>query len=181
MVRKGYFVGFKDMLKEVLKIASAGSLFVLTLAAPSLAQVDACDDFLMRHNRRDITPSAISFGSATLNGELKQRVTITAKHVGEVAFVGKKPIAIVVDGKLAHTSTPDRIDPGQSVVFQLYFDKGTFPIIGSYKVSIDVNRTAGQWGCAVFSNDTKTLSNGVIIKPFPLPRPPLIPLEGLNP
>lgn len=165
---------------DVLNVCSAVLLMLASTVSPSLAQVDACDDYLLRHNRRDLVPHSISLGNEVVGGVTKQRVTITVKNVGERDLEGgPKPIAISINGITASTSTPARIRAGESVALPLYFAKGTFPIIGSFPVKIDLNRTAGQWGCAVFTNDTKTLSNGVIIRP--IPRPPIFngPSDGI--
>jgi len=147
-------------------------LMLASIASPSLAQVDACDDYLLRHNRRDLVPQSISLGNTTVDGVIKQRVTVSVKNVGDRDLEGgPKPIAVSISGRTASASTPARIRAGESVPLLFYFSKGTFPIIGSFSVKIDLNKTAGQWGCAVFSNDEKTLSNGVIIRP--IPRPPI--------
>lgn len=151
-------------MKGVIK-----SLLFLLLGTLPSGEVKAqeCDDYISRHYRQDIAPESISISKASLFGAPLQKVTVGVRNWGEVDLNGCEDTActagfyriyISINGREASTYLPYVIPSGGAAALSLYYPDGTFSQCGSYTVSIDTRRSAGQWGCGVYWNDTKSLS-----------------------
>ena len=127
------------------------------------ADVDDCDDYLMRHYRRDLKPVAVIFSNKKYSPVPMTDLKLKVKNVGEVAIGSDtEPKSIKVDfgaGIVRTGSYSGKIQPGASRVINMgHSGQGIFSHCQKRTIQMDITRTAGQWGCQCFANDTEQVT-----------------------
>jgi len=139
-------------------------IFVLTSIA--LADPNSCDDSLSRHSKMDLVPLWLEFRNITNGGDVEpeyQFVTLSVENIGqrsvsrETATGEDKRMLVAIDGIERWVEFHGGVPPNVGLGFNLTLPKNTLSHCQEIRVQIDMNHTAGQWGCQVWNNDTKFL------------------------
>jgi hypothetical protein len=156
---------------SVLNAALLASLALAALPVQGLAQDDACDDYVARHYRKDLVLEAMQVTEVARAGDFGpfQDVLLTVRNAGDVeldatvpcddprgCFVTTKAIAAKIGSATAHSWMPASIPQGGTAQIFFRLNAGTLRKC-SQTVTLDVQRSAGQWGCNVFSNDVSKI------------------------
>lgn len=135
-------------------------LTVLAATGQAFANVDSCDDYISRHYRKDLMPVHIQFQEKNLMGDIYTEHTaikLFIKNVGEVNMSKSKiPMRVRINGRLMKGYLYGGVASGHWKVLNVITKGHNFlRHCRKAKVQIDLGRQAGQWGCAVFDNDSK--------------------------
>jgi hypothetical protein len=133
----------------------------------SFADVNDCDDYLLRHYRKDLVLTKISFVNKTHMGDINfphQQIKLFIKNKGEIDFNSIptdngqwRDLYVRINGILEKTRFKIPLDSDQSTIVYTNLKPSSLKRCSKTTVQIDVGHTAKQWGCQVWNNDTKTL------------------------
>ncbi len=159
-------------------------IFILLWPLSALANPNACDDYINRHYKKDLVAQALQFqNQKTRAGRVYQDVKITLKNQGQVDMnalssetSNRRTMKVRINGIQRNLSFSIPFDSGTTQVVTLRMPARTLSHCKDAEVAIDLDHTAGQWGCQVWNNDVKQIKAYIprkICPRFPLPRLPL--------
>lgn len=139
-------------------------LFVSLCASSAFGNSNACDDYLMRHYRKNLKPISITYQNKDYMGDIyfpHQAVSLKVKSMGEVAFPatasGFKPISVKVGSQSQGTQVPVPIPSGTEKFIKFNLAPNTLKHCQNATVTIDTLHNVGQWGCLVWNDDSSVL------------------------
>ena len=161
---------------------------LLALAAPlAHAGDDSCDDYYKRHNKADLTASAVSVTNIARVHDIPayQNLAVTIRNVGNLRIgeLDTSPvphaneIAVDVKGRRFIGALPAPLEAGGATTVNFLVPAKFFANCETIAVRIDATRAAGQFGCNCYANDDASFRFVQIVGReacfHVIPRPPL--------
>lgn len=139
------------------RLAVAASIVGATFAGIARADGDPlCIDYFYRHLRKDLRVEAITFHEVE-HGYQEGHVQI--KNWGEVAMPGDpargRMIRLKIGVHAAEGHLVEGLAPLATTDVRIFLNPNVLQPCDVVTIALDTRKTAGQWGCAVFSNDVR--------------------------
>jgi hypothetical protein len=130
------------------------------------AGVNDCDDYLQRHYKKDLVVKKLSFSNRTIMGDIQfphQVLKLTIRNQGQEDFTlnatsyNWRSMKIKVNGVKRRVQFRLPLYSASETTVYATLPPRTLTNCKSSTVQIDLEHTAGQWGCQVWNNDSKTM------------------------
>lgn len=137
------------------------ALAFLGMSQAAIAQdnfPNSCDDYIMRHYKRDLVAQSVSFKEKNVAGAYQQ-VSLVVKNIGNqtITGTGKVLMHVKINGVTRGLYVSRPWASNETRTLQMAFPMGTLKACQSASIHIDVNHTVGQFGCQTWNNDKKDL------------------------
>lgn len=163
-------------MKHLLVLASLG------MAMAAVAAPDSCDDYVSRHYKKDLTPVLAKVSNVARSGDLSayQALEVRVKNIGSETIEDNSApgslisrtraikISVLRTVKIAGRDRRLRstfqgfmrapLRAGEETTVTVTMPQDLLRHCQKVDIQIDSERTAGQWGCAVFGNDTRNFT-----------------------